>query len=574
MVLQSPVAPFLWGAGGTAKTPDQVARDRQLAAALLGGSIDTSPVESWTQGLARVADAAVGAYGNWRANEAETAGRQGFQQRWDDVFGGGQTASANPVAAVLSPHHTATDAVNGLASVPSGETAGYIRQGLINRGLPDHVADAFLMNFQDESGLNPGVNEAEPLVPGSRGGYGLYQLTGPRRTAYEAYAAQQGVDPSNIDAQLDFMMSELAGPEANAYQAIMAAPDAGSAAAAIVNDFLRPAEEHRARRAAAYAGGATPIQVAQGPDMAALLGLASDPWADDTQRSIAMSLFGSQMQQQDPRYQQQLALGDLQMQQAQMELEALRNPQPDPGFRVLTPQEAAAMNLPDGAYQVGPDNKVYEIGGGGVNVNLPGQPTIGTIPAGYAATQGADGAWTMAPVPGSPAAAEAEAASAAASASAAQTGTTANIVREDIGRIRDIVTNAPWFNPAVGFGSGLLQQLEGTNATNVAALSETVRANIGFDRLQAMREASPTGGALGNVTERELSNLQAVMGNLGQSQSVEQFLYNLDRLGEVYDGIISKAAAYPNAAQFGFGGVSPSSDAAPLGIDALLEKYQ
>ncbi len=49
---------------------------------------------------------------------------------------------------------------------------------------------AFVMNFKDESGLDPGINEANPIVPGSRGGYGLYQLTGPRRKAYEAFAQQ------------------------------------------------------------------------------------------------------------------------------------------------------------------------------------------------------------------------------------------------------------------------------------------------------------------------------------------------------------------------------------------------
>ena len=37
----------------------------------------------------------------------------------------------------------------------------------------EHVADGFVMNFKDESGLNPGINEQNPIVPGSRGGFGL-----------------------------------------------------------------------------------------------------------------------------------------------------------------------------------------------------------------------------------------------------------------------------------------------------------------------------------------------------------------------------------------------------------------
>ena len=129
-----------------------------------------------------------------------------------------------------------------------------IRTGLIERGLPPHVADGFLMNFQDESGLDPGINEREPLVPGSRGGFGLYQLTGPRRVAYEQYAQERGVDVADPNAQLDFLMTELAGPEKRAAQSIMAAPDASSAAIAIARDFLRPAPENLERRVARYAG--------------------------------------------------------------------------------------------------------------------------------------------------------------------------------------------------------------------------------------------------------------------------------------------------------------------------------
>jgi len=132
----------------------------------------------------------------------------------------------------------------------------YYLAGLQQRGLPPHIAEAFVLNFVDESGLNPGINEAAPIVPGSRGGFGLYQLTGPRRRAYETYAAQKGVDPSDPDAQMDFMMIELATTEKNAWDKISSAPDTGRAAAAVVNHFLRPSEQHRARREAKYLGGA------------------------------------------------------------------------------------------------------------------------------------------------------------------------------------------------------------------------------------------------------------------------------------------------------------------------------
>ena len=130
-----------------------------------------------------------------------------------------------------------------------------IREGLIARGIPPHIADGFVMNMRDESGLNPGVNEAAPIVPGSRGGYGLYQVTGPRRTAYEQFAEGRGLPLNSVDAQLDFLMTELQGPESRAARSIMAAPDANSAAVTIAKDFLRPSPEHLQRRVDRYSGG-------------------------------------------------------------------------------------------------------------------------------------------------------------------------------------------------------------------------------------------------------------------------------------------------------------------------------
>lgn len=135
----------------------------------------------------------------------------------------------------------------------------FIRQGLLSRGLPAHIAEGFVMNIADESGFNPAINEISPTVSGSRGGFGLYQLTGPRRVAFERFAADRGVSASDPNAQLDFLMTELQGPEARAARSIFSAQDAPTAAAAIARDFLRPAPENLQRRVARYTG-VTPEQ--------------------------------------------------------------------------------------------------------------------------------------------------------------------------------------------------------------------------------------------------------------------------------------------------------------------------
>ena len=131
-----------------------------------------------------------------------------------------------------------------------------VYEGLLSRGMPEHIAQGFMMNFQDESGFRPGIEEAVPNVHGTRG-RGLYQLTGSRRNAFEA---KYGNDYS-VDNQLDFLMEELNTTEAKAWGIIQNSQNAGEAGANIVNHFLRPATEHARRRSARYAGqdGFVPI---------------------------------------------------------------------------------------------------------------------------------------------------------------------------------------------------------------------------------------------------------------------------------------------------------------------------
>lgn len=84
-----------------------------------------------------------------------------------------------------------------------------------------------------------------------------------------------------------------------------------------------------------------------------------------------------------------------------------------------------------------------------------------------------------------------------------------------------------WPSNKAGFVGSLLSNINGTEARDFEARITTIKANIGFDKLQSMREQSPTGGALGQVSEKELDQLNASMGNLDNSQSPEQLRENL-----------------------------------------------
>ena len=59
---------------------------------------------------------------------------------------------------------------------------------------------------------------------------------------------------------------------------------------------------------------------------------------------------------------------------------------------------------------------------------------------------------------------------------------------------------------------------------------ETIRSLVGFDALQTMRLESPTGGALGPVSDFENRLLQTTMGNLRIGQRPAVLAYNLARL--------------------------------------------
>lgn len=80
-----------------------------------------------------------------------------------------------------------------------------------------------------------------------------------------------------------------------------------------------------------------------------------------------------------------------------------------------------------------------------------------------------------------------------------------------------------------GYGS-LLSGLPESDARDFKAELDTLKANIAFNELTAMREASKTGGALGQVSERELQLLESALGALDAGQSQEALKANLTKI--------------------------------------------
>ena len=86
-----------------------------------------------------------------------------------------------------------------------------------------------------------------------------------------------------------------------------------------------------------------------------------------------------------------------------------------------------------------------------------------------------------------------------------------------------------------GAGS-VLAGIPGSPAKDLQAAIETIKANLGFDELQTMRDNSPTGGALGQVAVQELEALRSTLSSLDQAQSPEQVVASLKRIQEIRRG--------------------------------------
>jgi hypothetical protein len=85
---------------------------------------------------------------------------------------------------------------------------------------------------------------------------------------------------------------------------------------------------------------------------------------------------------------------------------------------------------------------------------------------------------------------------------------------------------------AAGFGSWL-KEIPTTPASRMKLALDTIKAQIGFKELQAMREASKTGGALGQVTVRELELLQRTIAAIEPELKPEDLKNNLKKVREV-----------------------------------------
>lgn len=96
--------------------------------------------------------------------------------------------------------------------------------------------------------------------------------------------------------------------------------------------------------------------------------------------------------------------------------------------------------------------------------------------------------------------------------------------------IQKVMDIMPTINGTNTGAASYLAMVRGTPQYNLAAQLDTIKSNVGFAALQAMRAASPTGGALGQVSEQENRLLQSTLASLDQGQSPDQLKSNLAKV--------------------------------------------
>jgi hypothetical protein len=141
---------------------------------------------------------------------------------------------------------------------------------------------------------------------------------------------------------------------------------------------------------------------------------------------------------------------------------------------------------------------------------------------------------------------------------------------DDLNRLTSLaneIIKDPALDRAVGL-VGAAPSMPGGQAANAGALIDSLRAQISGMKLQAMRNASKTGGAVGNVTEKEWPRLESMVVALSNKMSPEKFR---EKVSELITEINKSKENILRAFQEEYGEYIPqrrNTDAAndPLGI--------
>lgn len=500
---------FIFG-GNTGMSYDDIQAKRKIAEQLLQQNASTP--RNVGEGLSAIGRAL--AYRNItkKADAADATNKAAFDQQYSGLFAGSSGGSA-PSFAPVDPN--SPEGIGDATMVALGKAPDFAKLES-TYGLPSGYLSR---TAQLESGGNPNAQNPNSSAGGmfqfidsTAKQYGLTDKTDPIASAdaaarlaadNKAYLTKAlGREPSAGELYLAHQQGPAGAAKLILNQGAPAASLVGNDAVALNGGSGGMTGGDFAQKWLAKFGGEQP-QSGSGMSIQALAEVAGSPYATPGQKAVAAALLQQQMDAADPEK-------ALDLEKKRLELDAMKNPKADPGYRVLTPDEATQMNLPQGAYQMGPDGKISQIGGGGTSVTVNNGSEVGTIPQGYELfTDPATGARSLRALSGGP-----EDKSAAAATKVGNDQTLTDTIIGAANKARTAAGN----RQLGGFGQNFVAKWNSySDSAEVQRQVNVLKSNATIETLSAMRAASPTGGALGAVSDSENKMLADKAGALDPS---------------------------------------------------------
>jgi len=112
-----------------------------------------------------------------------------------------------------------------------------------------------------------------------------------------------------------------------------------------------------------------------------------------------------------------------------------------------------------------------------------------------------------------------------------------------------------------GLPGAVVGMVPGSDAYDLRATIDTLKANLSFDQIAEMRANSPTGGALGSVSDNELKLLGAAIASLDANQSNDRVKAGLEAVQRHYTNW--RKAALESLGQSGPAPTEPAPPSAP-----------
>lgn len=513
---------FIFG-GNTGMSYDQIQKQRDIANQLLRANMSTP--QNVGEGLSAIGRALAAKAIDKRTSRADDANRVASEQRRASAIGsifggGGGGASGSP--APFSPA-TSSAEVGPAASVANDTMAvlGNFSTLEQQHNLP---AGYLSRTYKIESGGNPMAQN-----PNSSAGGGFqfidstakaYGLTDKFNLGESASAA------ARLAADNKAVLTQALGREPTAGELYLAHQQGGGGAAKLLAnpnaravdivgaDAVRlnggnenmTASEFASKWVGKFGDGApAPAAPTGGVDPAnikLIADLLADPYTPPGEKVMLEQAMAMALQGMDPMRQ-------MEMERARLELDQMRNPQPPelPADVVELQWRAENAGLVPGTPEY---QEFIRTGGSGPLVdfsgaNIGGAGEVGTIPQGFELFTDAQGNRSMRPIPGGP-----EDPTKATEAAKGGRDIATQTVTSAASRAREAAEN----RVVGGALSGIAAMNPASQNAEIYRQVEVLKSQAIVNNLQAMRDASPTGGALGAVTAPELKMLADKSGAL------------------------------------------------------------